>query len=446
MTAQRNIAVSIATRIVVCAILLIAAIATFIALKQSAPKPVASHAANATPRVLVMQARPVPIQRQWEGFGTVRAMESANVPARVTATVIERPEEIRAGRNVTKGQLLVGLDDSDFQRQVEIATQAIRDIDAQLNRLEVEEQSWTRRAEIATEDVRLARADFERVQQALQRDAARQRELDQAQQSLNTAIGTEVATREELDKIGPRRASLLALRLQEEATRRLAVQNVERSRIASPIDGVLQSVDVEIGENIAAGQRVARIVSLHRVEVPLLLPASARPLVSVGDAVTLRGNNAEIRLWDANVTRISPEDDAATRTMQVFVEVQQDPAQGPILAPGQFVQGVVTSSDLQDRWLVPRRAIDHERVMLIEDGRVKSVQVEGDFTIEAEVPALGLPDLQWVVLDESLPSNALVVVDSSRTLAEGTPVTPVIATTARAEQSNSNPGPGESPQ
>ena len=44
-----------------------------------------------------------------------------NRPARVTATVIEKPAQIVAGAWVETGQLLVRLDESDFLRQDEIA-------------------------------------------------------------------------------------------------------------------------------------------------------------------------------------------------------------------------------------------------------------------------------------------------------------------------------------
>jgi hypothetical protein len=115
----------------------------------------------------------------------------------------------------------------------------------------------------------------------------------------------------------------------------------------------------------------------------------------------------------------------------VYVELLQQEST-TVLAPGQFVQGTVTSGKEQNRWVVPRRAIDRQRLMLIEDGRVRSVPADADFMLEGNLPSLGLPDRQWAVLAQSLPQRALVVVDSSRTLAEGTPAIPVIAADATA--------------
>lgn len=427
MPQPRNMLVSIIFRVVLSTALLVIAGGIYMMLVVTAPKPAASDAATQTPRVEVMQARPVPVRRQWEGFGTAAAMDAADVPARVTATVIERPEDIRAGRFVAAGDLLMRLDDTDFVKQVEISTQAISDIDAQLARLTIEEQSWTQRAQLAAEEVRLVQAEYQRLREALARDAARQREVDAVQRVLLAAQQAEVATREELDKIAPRRASLLAQRSREEASMRLARLNVERSRIVSPINGVLESVDVDVGENLTVGERVARVVSLRRIEVPLLLPASARPFVSVGDEVTLTDAGSTARTWQATISRISPVDDQSTRTLRVYAEVAQSGDGRAILPPGRFVRGLVQSSETEMRWVVPRRALSGERVLMINNGRVQSRNVEVDFNMQADFPSLGLSDQQWVVLKHPLPENSLVVLDGSRALAEGAEVVPLIS-------------------
>ena len=442
--AERNVVVSIIFRALVCSAVLAIAVGVFAWLSYSRPRPQQTSMADASPRVVVMKAQPVPVQRQWEGFGTAQAFEAADVPSRVTATVIERPINVRAGQPVARGQVLVQLDDADFQRQLEITQQAIEDIDAQLSRLAVEEQSWQRRVDLATEDVRLAREEYERYREALAREAARQLEVDRALQRLLAAQQAEVAAREELEKIAPRRMSMQAQRNSQEASLRLARLNVERSRITSPIDGVLQAVDVDVGENISAGQRVARVVNVSRIEVPLLLPAAARQHIRRGDQAILTSMDSPPRSWMAHVVRIAPEDDPETRTMRVFVEVDQEPDRG-MLAPGKFVRGVVRVSEASMRWVVPRRALNSERVAVIKDGIVSSRPIAVDFHVHAEFPSLGLPDTEWVVLKEPVGENALIVVDSARMLPEGIAAVPVIAEPAAAhvEPQDTDQPPGD---
>ncbi|MHC5114251.1 MAG: hypothetical protein ACYTGP_07470, partial [Planctomycetota bacterium] len=139
---------SLIVRTVVCVGLLAIGLMVMTVLVRTRPVPARTDVAANAPRIMVMAAGPVDVRRQWDGYGTAEAMSSADVPARVTATVIELPESVLAGATVEAGTLLVRLDDSDFVRQEEIARHAIADIDAQLRRIEIQLRSWTERVRL----------------------------------------------------------------------------------------------------------------------------------------------------------------------------------------------------------------------------------------------------------------------------------------------------------
>ena len=191
-------------------------------------------------------------------------------------------------------------------------------------------------------------------------------------------------------------------------------------------------MEVEVGENLGVGQRVARVVDVSRIEVPLRLPASARSSLRLGDEVVLRSAGSGNETWRASVARIAPEDDQATRTMAVYAEVMQEPDQPGGLAPGQFLRGLISSSTNNLRWVIPRRALAGERIYLIENGRVVSRVVKIDFQIERTYPELGLADVQWVVLREPLQEGEQVVVNGSRSMSEGMAAQAVIAEASEA--------------
>lgn len=460
-TPSRNILLSVIFRIVVCVVLIGASLGVFGYLASTAPKPAPSQSTASVPRIEVYRAAPVAVRRAWEGFGTISAFEQADIPSRVTSTVITKPDHMRPGAAVSEGALLLQLDDSDYVRQTDIHTRTIQEIDAQLTRLEIEESSWSRRAALADEEVTLAQQEYDRISGALARDAARQREVDQARRVLLVAQLAAISTREELDKIVPRRESLLAQRGREEQNLALAKVNVERCRITSPIAGMLDAMDVEVGENVTAGQRVARVVNVGFVEAVVLLPSSARASVAVGDRVELRmesdrystpvsapSDAAQSQLmelvWNSVIVRLSPADDEATRTMRVYAEVTQSDDAVNLLAPGRFVQAVVRSSRPMMRSVLPRRALTSERILIVQDGRVSSRPIAVDFSLTADLPETGLVDRHWVVLHEPLPEGTLVVVDGSRSLADGTAVEPVItpsqASTSPDENARSRAG------
>lgn len=309
---------------------------------------------------------------------------------------------------------------------------SLAEIDAQLVRLEVESAAWAERARLADEDARLAELDVQRVRRAAESAAAQEREVEAAQQRLFVAQRQQVAAHEELDKVSPRRAGLLAQREALLAQQRLVQLSIERSRVTSPIAGVIAEVDVERGESVAPGQRIARVVGLDRIEVGLRLPSSARSDVAVGDKVLLAPEGvAEIgpgdRLragWPATIERIAPDDDPASRTVTVFAVLHQRSDDPHLLPPGRFVQGVVTSSQAIERLVLPRRAVRSDRIAVVRGDRLERLEIVPEFTFRAHFPQLGLPDLDWVALREGLAPEELVVVDGSRSPAPGTRVVP----------------------
>ena len=425
MARKRNILVSAITQTVVSVVVLSAAAGVFSLLWRTRPLPAKVDEPPRLRRVEVMKAVAVPVRRQWQGFGSARAIDEADVPAEVIAVVTGIPAAIVEGAEIAAGDVVALLDDTVFVIHAQIAARRIEELDARLEQLKLEEASWRTRVELAAEDVALAEADFARVKVALQRGAARDREVDQSRQRLLAAIRIEVNARELFDRIGPRRSQIEATRGLQEASQRLAAKNVQRCTIRSPLAGFIAAVDIEVGESVVPGRRVCRVVNLDRMEVPLRLPSSARLGVTIGDEVVLNARDASIPPWLGEVRRISPLDDQETRTMTLFVEISQDPHVPGWLAPGRFVEGRVISQHTEMRYVVPRRSLLGDRLLVIEDGTVRSRSVHVDFHIQGDFEQLGVDAEQWAVLAGSLREGCRVVINAARTLSDGLRVEPV---------------------
>lgn len=402
-------------------------IAAFAYLASTRERPVPRSPDEVRPRLVVVEALRVPVQRTIGGFGTAVAEIEANVPAEVASIVDRLPETTREGRPVRAGEVLLTLDPQDFKRQAEIAAETIADLEAQAARLAVEHAGARRRSELAEQDLSLARQELERTERALAEGAAVEREVERARQALLASERIEAQVREELASIEPRRRSLAAMAEMQRTSLRIAEQNVARCGVASPIDGILAAVDVKRGERVSVGQRVARVVNLELIEVPLMLPASARPFVGIGDRVRLERDGDASQAWDATVVRLSPIDDPASRTFTAYAELRQDLRGRDLLVPGTFVVGRVLCGEPQARLVVPRRSIRDGRATLVVDGATVSRPVSVAWAFEGELPRFGVPDSQWVVLDDPLPPGTLVMLDGNRTIAPGTAVEPVPA-------------------
>jgi len=422
---------SAVVRVVVIVTLLVAAIAIFRGLAASRPEPQRIDADELVRRVIYFDAHPVSVARQWTGFGTARAIRSADVPARISAPVVERSAEIERGVFVTAGTLLVRLDDADLREQINVSEAADQEFRARLAELDEEAIGLAARHEIHAAQEALAESELRRLRAARVEGAATEREVDAAEQSLYRFRLERTLVEESQSRLPARRHLLEAQRAAEQARRRIAEDQIARAVITAPIDGVLQEIDVEIGEQVAAGSRVARIVDRRRVEVALQFPATARMTIRPGDEVRVTSIGRQRSAWAGRIDRIAPEDDPATRTFSVFVELNVDDASAELPAPGQFVRGEVTSSQRELRSLVPRRAILGDRVMTIgEDGRLVGQRVEVDFQVEQRYAETGLADVAWSVLREPLAPGTRVVAEASRRHFDGMPVEAVHASEA----------------
>ena len=346
-----------------------------------------------------------PSNRIWSGYGTARTMGSADVVAEVAGRVIERPQAIEAGKSVEAGDLIVRLDDTDSINALDVARQAAKSLDAQISGLRIETEQMENQVRYATQEIEAARRDLERIDEAIAAGAGSAGERDVKLASMLRSQRALSVLQQQLDLIPSRRARLEAELASQRANERIAQENVTRSAIRSPFAGELQSVDVRVGDWVGLGTRVARVVDLSRLEIPLKIAASASSWIRVGD---------EVRLWVRDpggqpdqigkITRIAPEADRASRTMTVFVEVEQDPNDADRLLPGQFVHGRVVTHDPHDRVILPRRAVQSDRVFVAskrDDGSrvIEIMAVKVAYSFESRLPEIDPVETQWVALE-----------------------------------------------
>lgn len=368
----------------------------------------------------------------WNGYGTARAVRASDVAAQVSGRVIERPLALESGVPVAKDQILAELDKTDFEQRLASANQTLAARQADLSSLEIEESRLGDQIAAAQDEVEVAEAQLGRTQTAYDRGAANQGELDSARRAYQQATRTLSTLEQQSQVIPSREAALEAQVAGARADVRLAEENLKRATIRAPFAGVLQSIDVEVGEFAQAGLVVARVVDLSRVEVGLRVPVSAQGTLAIGDRAVLKPDGPGLGAWQAEVVRVAPEADQLTRTLSVFVEVTQDPLdRDRLLRPGRFVSGELSASGSRVRLVTPRRAVVDDVVLVAEEvmdddparARVDGAAAkrlrrlrEADVSVirfaDAQVPQFDATETQWAVLDP-------VGVLEERRLAEG---------------------------
>jgi len=149
---------------------------------------------------------------------------------------------------------------------------------------------------------------------------------------------------------------------------------------------------------VQPGTPLYRVTQIDAVVIAVPLHpldfAKIADLVLAGEQpqVELAENEVASSRWTGRVVRISPEADTATRTIDVFVEVENKREGQQVtvpLLPGSFVQARIEGPILTDVIVVPRAAVignaaGSTRVFVERAGRAVEVPVEVSRRLEAQ--------------------------------------------------------------
>lgn len=371
--------------------------------------------------VRTMTAVERPVSREHRGYGVVRAVRAVNIAAEIDGVVREKPARIEEGARVDRGELIVAIDPGDYRDRADALERNIEGVEAQLDLLRIQDNAAREQAALADEALAAIDREIERLRAAQERGAATANEIDQQIRARIAVARDRVGAVESASAIAPRRAQLEAQAASLRADAERARRDLERASIVSPIVGTIQEVDVEIGERVRIGDRVARVLDPTRLEVPLRLPLSAASDVRVGSPASLRADGPGGGEWGGNVVRVAPEADPDRRTITVYVEVEQDAPVGraPDLPPGRFVLASVSAREAS-AVLLPRGAVSDDRVMVITNtGEIESRAVSVAYYTEGDFPELVVGESQWAVLASGLRAGETIAVSNLSKLHPG---------------------------
>lgn len=228
--------------------------------------------------------------------GTVRAVDRADLAARISGTVVRVPVDV--GSRVGRGDVLLVLDDADVAAR-------IRRAEAQLER---------------------ARGALARIEPLNADGAATDQELDDARAASGVA-----------------EAGLAEARAQQ-----------AYSVLRAPFSGVVTTRNVNPGDLVSPGRPVLTLAGTGGLEVGADLPAALEGRVEVGDTLTLVRPETGARIRVA-VARVAPALEAATRRFRVEAPLPADAGENG-LVPGAYVRLEVDAPDRTTLW-VPEGAI-----------------------------------------------------------------------------------------
>jgi len=383
---------------VIAGTLVVVAIAAIVAVRALTPKPVAAIPPAQT--ITVGAVTKAGMVRRLVVTGSLAAWDELPLGAEQGGLAIVQVAA-EEGDHVTKGQLLARLDDSVLRAELAQADAAVAQAEATLAKTQAMAATAANDGRRARE---LSKNGFMSSQVAEQREttlATAQADVNVARQALETAK----AVREE-------RAAQLA-----------------QTEIRAPTDGIVSKRTATLGNVVAVGQQLFRMIRDARVELRAEVPESDLPLLKAGLPVSITVGDAEPRQFTGKIRLMGATVDPQSRIGIVYVALPED----PLLKPGMFVRGIIETGDaavLQ----VPEEAIvfkdakpavfvvgddSHTKLRMVETGERLNGAVEILSGVEAgERVALAgagyLKDNEFVRVEAPLPATAPPLSEAAR--------------------------------
>lgn len=285
------------------------------------------------PLLKAIQVYPETLQKTVQGFGTVKPRMEVQVVPQVSGKVIECHRQLVNGGFFKAGEPLAVIEQTDYTLAVESAAAAVAQAEVKVEQ------------EKAEADV--ARHEWEKLHPGTEPDSIlvfREPQIRNAQAQLNAA-----------------KARLAKAQL-----------DLERTTITMPFDGRVVSTNIDVGQFITTGARIATVYRTDVVEVMVPLEDTELawfdiPLTSAPDknnhyaAATISADFAGAEhTWAGQLVRTEGQIDPRTRMVHVVVEIS-DPfktdSTRPPLMPGMFVRVDIEGREIENIYRLPRYAV-----------------------------------------------------------------------------------------
>ena len=178
--------------------------------------------------------------------------------------------------------------------------------------------------------------------------------------------------------------------------------------VAAPFDGIVASVNAEIGENIAPLKPVIRLINTKGMAVKISVPENEIAKVQVGDTAEVVIPALGDKCLNGKVTEKSLTASLLTHSYPVKVLIEQPDNE---LAPG-MIGKVVLKADASKGIVVPANA-----VLINQEGKFVWVAKEGRATRQS-ITVSGYSG-NGVVVGEGLKTGDIVIVEGYQKVSEG---------------------------
>jgi len=322
-----------------------------------------------------------PMVRQVRGLGTLTPEDIRWIPA----TTQGRVEKIilRPGTAVKAADVVLELTNPQLEQQLQDATLKLQAAEAGLANTKVQLDNDLLQQRAASAGIE---ADYNKAKMQAQMNEALAKDqlvsdlvLKQSQVDADSlGVRNQISKDQLASKTDSMRAQLSvqqSLVDQARALLRLTQQQRDELKVRAGLDGMLQLVPVEVGQQVAPGTNLARVANPSRLKAEIKIAETQAKDIQIGQKAEVDTRNGVVQ---GRVVRIDPSVQNGTRTVDVTLIGELPRGAVPDLS----VDGTIELERLNDVLFMGRPAFGQEQSVvglfkILEDGvNAERVQVK----------------------------------------------------------------------
>ncbi|PXX92667.1 efflux transporter periplasmic adaptor subunit [Marinobacter vulgaris] len=249
--------------------------------------------------------------------GNLRALDQVELTTELSGRVVEM--NLVSGKRVSRGELLLRLDDRQARADLQIAEATLAD----------------------------ARRQYERARRLQTNNSISQSQVDELRTAVNVA----------------------------EAQRASARTRLDNHRIEAPFEGVIGLSDISLGAYLSSGTSVTTLDSTDRMELGFSIPERFLGQVGMGQRVRGASPAYPDEEFQGELAELGTRINELSRTLPVRAIIDNPDGK---LRPGQFMSANLTLRE-REALVIPEQAVmirgDDKYVFVAEDGVARRISV-----------------------------------------------------------------------
>ena len=341
---------------------------------------------NKAPEEKIINVKVHPAQKKSvrpyiETIGSLNPFEEVIVSAEVDGIV--RDIKVDEGTVVSKGMLIAAISEIDYELELKRSDAALKQAEATLSNTKLE---------------------FRRKEALYKEQLVTQQQFD------------DVTTRLSLAEAEVERAK---------STLSLARQKLAKTKIYSPIDGVIKEKKVTAGNYARNGTNLFVIIKNNPLKLFFTVSEKDIGKLKKGQDVTFKVDAFAEREFKGKVNIIYPSLEEKTRSLQIEALT---PNTDGLLKPGLFAKVTLYTGESKDTILIPAISLLYEgdkvRVFIVEEDRSKTrnVKIGQQYKIASKTDGAESRVVEYIEILEGISEGEKVVTVGQQNLSENTKI------------------------